>query len=123
MNSYAATTIIMDGEKYSIADLQILTGEKEPKEPVGYVALLAKVLKDPLNLPFLLDEICTLDLDKVEKRNLRMALIRVQIESELRMNEDIQRYQQRRYVAQVIEILLFKELLLEPGEPEEPEEM
>jgi len=50
-----------------------------------------------------------------------MALIRVQIESELRMNEDIQRYQQRRYVSQVIEILLFKDLLLAPGEPEEPD--
>ena len=27
------------------------------------------------------------------------------------MNEDIQRYQQRRYVAQVIEILLFNDLI------------
>jgi hypothetical protein len=50
---------------------------------------------------------------------LRLALIRVQVEAELRMNEDIQRYQQRRYVAQVIEILLFQELLLSPREPEE----
>jgi len=115
MTDYAT----IEGEKYPIADLEILTGEKEPIEPVGHVVLLAKVLKDPLSLPFLLEEICSLNLNRDERRNLRMALIRVQIESELRMNEDIQRYQQRRYVAQVIEILLFKELLLAPGEPEE----
>jgi hypothetical protein len=35
---------------------------------------------------------------------------------ELRMNQDIQRYQQRRYVAQVIEILLFNEMMLAPRE-------
>ena len=32
------------------------------------------------------------------------------------MNQDIQRYQQRRYVAQVIEILLFNDLMLAPRE-------
>jgi hypothetical protein len=32
------------------------------------------------------------------------------------MNQDIQRFQQRRYVAQVIEILLFNELMLAPRE-------
>ena len=69
----------------------------------------------------MLKEICSLKLNDEERRDLRMALIRVQIESELRMNEDIQRYQQRRYVSQVIEILLFKDLLLAPGEPEEPD--
>jgi len=39
------------------------------------------------------------------------------------MNQDIQRYQQRRYVAQVIEILLFNELLLAPREPVEEGEI
>ena len=38
----------------------------------------------------------------------------IQVDAELRMNQDIQRYQQRRYVAQVIEILLFNELMLAP---------
>jgi hypothetical protein len=35
------------------------------------------------------------------------------------MNQGIQRYQQRRYVAQLIEILPFNELLLAPCEPVE----
>jgi len=38
----------------------------------------------------------------------RRILIREQLKAELMMNPDIQRYQQRRYVAPGIEILLFK---------------
>lgn len=111
----------IDGEKYSVEDLETLTGEAKPAAAKWYIILLARVLKDPLSLPQRLKEICSLKLNDEERRDLRMALIRVQIESELRMNEDIQRYQQRRYVSQVIEILLFKDLLLAPGEPEEPD--
>ncbi|KUK43255.1 MAG: hypothetical protein WCY97_10665 [Methanothrix sp.] len=113
--------VTIDGEKYSTEDLEVLSGETRPLEPKAYILLLARVLKDPLSLPRRLKEICSLKLNDEERRDLRMALIRVQIESELKMNEDIQRYQQRRYVSQVIEILLFKELLLASGEPEEIE--
>lgn len=113
--------ITIDGERYSVEDLETLTGVERPEAPKGYVLLLARVLKDPLSLPRRLKEICSLKLNDEERRDLRMALIRVQIESELKMNEDIQRYQQRRYVSQVIEILLFKDLLLASGEPEEIE--
>jgi len=113
--------VTIDDEKYSAEDLEVLSGETKPLEPKGYILLLARVLKDPLSLPRRLKEICSLKLNDEERRDLRMALIRVQIESELKMNMDIQRYQQRRYVSQVIEILLFKELLLASGEPEEIE--
>ena len=113
--------VAIDGERYSVEDLETLTGDARPEAPKGYVLLLARVLKDPLSLPRRLKEICSLKLNDEERRDLRMALIRVQIESELKMNEDIQRYQQRRYVSQVIEILLFKDLLLAPGEAEEIE--
>lgn len=109
----------IEGEKYPVEDLETLTGEAKMEAARGYILLLARVLKDPLSLPQRLKEICSLKLNDEERRDLRMALIRVQIESELRMNEDIQRYQQRRYVSQVIEILIFKDLLLAPGEPEE----
>ena len=108
-------------ERYSTSDLITLTGEAEPGKPEEHILLMAKALKDPLSLPGLLKDICSLELSKEKMRDLRLALIRVQIESELKMNEDIQRYQQRRYVAQVIEILLFRELLLAPSEPEELE--
>lgn len=111
----------IDGIRYSADDLETLTGEARPEAYDGYVLLLARILKDPLSLPRVLKEICSLKLNDVERRDLRMALIRVQIDSELRMNEDIQRYQQRRYVSQVVEILLYKDLLLASGEPEEME--
>ncbi|MCR3883609.1 MAG: hypothetical protein NUK54_04445 [Methanothrix sp.] len=113
--------IMIDNEKYSVEDLETLTGEAKPEAAKGYVLLLARVLKDPFSLPRMLKEICSLKLNDEERRDLRMALIRVQIDSELKMNEDIQRYQQRRYVSQVIEILLYKDLLLASGEPEEME--
>jgi len=66
----------------------------------------------------MLKQVCAMraGLSSSEREDLRMALIRVQIDCELRMQEDILRFQQRRYVAQVIEILLFKELLLAPRE-------
>ena len=91
-------------------------GEDEVLLPKPYILLLAKVLHSPMRLPWLLKDICDLCLDDDEMKDLRLALIRVQVEAELKMNQDIQRFQQRRYVAQVIEILLFNELMLAPRE-------
>ena len=39
--------------------------------------------------------------------------MRVQIDSELRMNEDIQMHQRRKFAAQVIEKMLFGEVFIE----------
>ena len=66
-------------------------------------------------MPFIIKE-----LDKLEIRDekmFRFALLRVRIDSELRMNEDIRMHQRRRYVAQVIEKMVFGELLIEIGAP------
>jgi hypothetical protein len=104
--------IIINGEKYSTQDLSLLMGEDEIREPKGFILLVARALKNPLRLPWLLKDICALCLKEEDQRAMRLSLIRVQVEAELRMHEDIQRYQQRRYVAQVIEILLFNDLLL-----------
>ena len=110
-----------DEVKYSQAELDFLTGG----EPLGKngesILLLARALKDPLRLPWLLKEFCQLKLGDEVREDFRLALIRIQIESEMRMHEDIQRFQQRRYVAQVIEILLFQDLLLAPREGVEEE--
>ena len=54
---------------------------------------------------------------------MRLSLIRVQVDAELKMNQDIQRFQQRRYVAQVIEVLLFNDLMLAPREAVEEGDM
>lgn len=108
--------ITINGEKYSADDLRLLIGADEVGEPKGYVLLVARALRNPMRLPWLLKEICALCLKEEDQRDMRLTLIRVQVDAELRMNQDIQRYQQRRYVAQVIEILLFNELMLAPRE-------
>jgi len=119
-----STTI--NGEKYSTDDLLLLSGADDigrPDQIKGYILLVAKALRNPMRLPWLLQDICKMCLPEEEQREMRLCLIRVQVEAELKMNQDIQRYQQRRYVAQVIEILLFNDLLLAPREPVEEGEM
>jgi hypothetical protein len=111
--------LIIKGEKYSSAELKLLMGEDVVKEPKPYILLLAKALYNPMRLPWFLRDICDLCLNDEEQKDLRLALIRIQVDAELRMNQDIQRYQQRRYVAQVVEILQFNELLLAPKEQAE----
>lgn len=100
----------------SLDDLMLLTGEDEVKEPKGYVLLVARALHNPMRLPWLLKGICNLCIKEEEQSDMRLSLIRVQVDAELKMNQDIQRFQQRRYVAQVIEILLFNDLMLAPRE-------
>jgi hypothetical protein len=115
--------ITIEGERYSSADLKLLIGEDEVLEPKMHILLLAKILRNPMRLPWFLKDICNLCLNEEDLKDLRLALIRVQVDAELRMNQDIERYQQRRYVAQVVEILQFNELLLAPKEHVEEVEM
>lgn len=116
--------ITIEGERFSAYDLTLLTGEDSvPETPGSNILLVARALRNPMRLPWLLKDICGLNLGCEEQRDLRLALIRVQVDAELRMNEDIQKYQQRRYVAQVIEVLLFNELMLAPREQAEEVEI
>lgn len=107
---------MIGGEVFSSYDIRLLTGEETIAETKEHILLVARALRNPLGLPWIIKEICSLSLDEEEMKEMRLSLIRVQVDAELRMNQDIQRYQQRRYVAQVIEILLFNELLLAPRE-------
>jgi hypothetical protein len=115
--------ITIRDERYSSADLKLLIGEDEVLEPKPHILLLAKILRDPMRLPWFLKDICSLCMEEQDQRDMRLSLIRVQVDAELRMNQDIQRYQQRRYVTQVVEILQFNELLLAPKEHMEEAEM
>lgn len=115
-------SITVNGEEFSADDLALLSGADEIKEPnqiKAYILLVARALRNPMRLPWLLKDIFNLCIQEEDQRDMRLCLIRVQVEAELMMTQDIQRYQQRRYVAQVIEILLFNELLLAPREPVE----
>ena len=110
--------IIVLEKKYSEKNLQLITGKKDiaahresiPEE----MLLLSEVIEDPLKLPYMLDAFYTAQI-KNEKA-FHFALLRVQVDSDLRMHEDIQKYQQRKYVAETLEKLLYGELLLSVGE-------
>ncbi|MBA1341951.1 MAG: hypothetical protein C5S40_07390 [ANME-2 cluster archaeon] len=95
--------------------LQLLMGQTsvEQGNVPGEILLFAKAIDDPYCLPFIIEELDELEIK--DEKMFRFALLRVQIDSELRMNEDIQMHQRRRYVAQVIEKMIFGELLIEIG--------
>ena len=110
--------IVILEKKYSEKNLQLITGKKEisshHKDIPEEMLLLSEVIEDPLKLPYLLETFYTSPI-KNEKA-FHFALLRVQVDSDLRMHEDIQKYQQRKYVAETLEKLLYGELMLAVGE-------
>jgi len=110
--------IIISEKRYSERNLQLITGKKDislhtvdiPEE----MLLLSEAIEDPKKLPYLLETFYTAQI-KNEKA-FHFALLRVQVDSDIRMHEDIQKYQQRKYVAETLEKLLYGELMLSVGE-------
>lgn len=105
-------------KKYSEKNLQLITGKKEVclhvKDIPEEMLLLCEAIEDPRKLPYMLEAFHTAQI-KNEKA-FHFALLRVQVDSDIRMHEDIQKYQQRKYVAEVLEKLLYGELMLSVGE-------
>ncbi len=108
--------------RYSPDTLKILTGRKELdiEKIHENIFIIAEAVDGPDKLPYLMEDIKSLKIGDPEK--FRFVLLRVQVDSELHMNEDIQRYQKRLYVAQVIEKLLYGELFFERGKDEDEDE-
>lgn len=98
---------------HSLETLQLLMGDDhvDPENIPRDMELLEEAIDDPFRLPYLIEEINSLEIEDEER--FRFALVRIQIDSELRMNEDILKHQRRRFVGQVIEKMLFGELLIE----------
>lgn len=103
-------------KKNSLKTLGLLTGNKDVDidEVPESVLTIAEVVDDPDKLPYFIEGIKSMEIGDAEK--FRFVLLRVQIDAHLHMNEDLERYMKRLYVAQVIETLLYGELLLEEGE-------
>ncbi len=114
--------VIIKDEKYSLDTLKLLTGQNEMdiKKIPHNVLVIAEAVDGPDKLPYLLETIKSLEIDDIEK--FRYVLLRVQIDSELHMNEDIQKYHKRLYVSQVIEKLLYGELFFEAGKDEDKDD-
>lgn len=114
--------VLIKDKKYSVETLKLLTGqpEMEIKKIPHSVLVIAEAVDGPEKLPYLLETIKSLEIDDMDK--FRYVLLRVQIDSELNMNEDIQKYHKRLYVSQVIEKLLYGELFFEAGKDEDNDE-
>ena len=101
--------IIILEKRYSEKNLQLITGKKDisshyqdiPEE----MLLLSEVIEEAFYTAPIKNE-----------KAFHFALLRVQVDSDLRMHEDIQKYQQRKYVAETLEKLLYGELMLAVGE-------
>ncbi len=114
--------IAIKNKKYSLKTLKLLTGQKEldvEKVPDN-ILIIAHAVDEPDELPYLLETIKSLEIDDMEK--FRFVLFRVQIDSQLHMNEDLQKYQKRLYVSLVIEKLIYGEIFFEMGKEDEDED-
>lgn len=99
------------GKTFCKDTVEVLTGKRGSTDVDKTLLPVLEAIDNPDELPFLLGEINSLKATE----ELRLALVRVQVQSELKMHEDLNMHQKRLYAAQTIEKLLFGELLLEGG--------
>ncbi|MFP4000916.1 MAG: hypothetical protein ACLFU5_03330 [Thermoplasmata archaeon] len=71
---------------------------------------VAEAIEDPERLPFLVSKI--MDLEKTKE--LRRALVRVQINAQLKRDQALDLYKKQLFAATTIEILLYGRLRLKP---------
>ncbi len=107
--------VTIDGKNYSKEIIGLVTGNQNidaelEKIPACFL-MLCEVIDNPYKLPYFLETFYSLDID--DENTFRFSLVRVQVDSDLRMNEDIQKHQRRRYVARTIEKLMYHEIMLE----------
>lgn len=103
------------GKKFFKETVEILTGKRGSKDVDKKMLPVLEAIDNPSELPYLIEEINSLK----PTEDLRLALVRVQVQSELKMHEDLNMHQKRLYAAQTIEKLLWGELLLEGGKEKE----
>ena len=114
--------IFFKDKKYSLKTLGLLTGQMDVdiEKIHDNILIIAQVVDDPDKLPYFLETIKSLEIDDIEK--FRFVLLRVQIDSQLHLNENIEKYHKRLFVSQIIEKLIYGELLLEAGKEDEEDE-
>ncbi len=111
-------TIEVSGKKFRKDTIELIAGKHGAKNVNKKFFPILEAIDKPGELPFLLNEIKSLK----PTEELRLALVRVQVHSELNMHVDLNLHQKRHYAAQTMEKLLWGELLLERGKKDEDEE-
>jgi hypothetical protein len=103
--------IEVHGKQFNKDTVEILAGKHgETKLPKPMLPIL-EAIDNPNELPFLIEQINSIKITD----EIRLALVRVQVQSELKMHEDLNMHQKRLYVSQTIEKMLWGELLLNGG--------
>ena len=110
------------GKKYLLNTLKLLTGNKEPDTGSipDTILIIAQAIDEPDELPYLIETIKSMKIEDMDR--FRFVLFRVQIDSQLHMNEDLMSYQKRLFVSQVIEKLLYEEVFFAEAKEEEEDE-
>ena len=89
--------------------LDILHGSRDEYEDDPLLEKIALCLADPGEFPFMVEGI----VEDVRIEEMRIALARAQIDSELRMREDVEYFTKRLWVAQTLEKMAFGGLMVE----------
>ena len=98
--------------------LEVLCGGNVPEEIPPTLELIRAAVDDPDTLTNNVQRI----VEDPSINDLRFHLIRMQIESEINMREDVDRHAKRLWVAQAIERLAFGDLKLEGTKSDQDEE-
>ncbi|SES78330.1 hypothetical protein SAMN04488587_0964 [Methanococcoides vulcani] len=102
-------------KKYSLQTIKLVTGDISAGTDIHNIPeeqlLLCEAIDDPYLLPFLLEKFYMMVIKDAEQ--FRLCLIRIQVDSDMRLNEDIQKHQHRRYVSRTIEKLMYRDIFLE----------
>jgi hypothetical protein len=95
---------------------RILAGREKP---LSIYKGIITALENPLAFPDLLEpiyrEAMSLDDDTLDR--FRFSLMRLQLWADIHRNEDLEKAMQIKYVAQVLEKVIFGSLIMEPEEP------
>lgn len=98
--------------------LGVLYGGEVPRKVPQLLIWIADVIDHPLKLPSNIERIVKdKDID-----DHRYHLVRMQLESELRIREDVDRHTNRLWVAQTIENIAFGDLLVDGQKPDEEDD-
>jgi hypothetical protein len=95
---------------------RILTGREKPLSV--YTGIIA-ALENPLSFPDLLEPIYreAMNMDDESLDRFRFSLMRLQLWADIHRNEDLEKAMHIKYVAQVLEKVVFGSLVMEQGEP------
>ncbi len=95
--------------------MRVLTGQEKPLDIYELVSpCIDDITLFPDRIEPIYREVMTFDEESLDR--FRFALLRVQIYADVHHNEDLERAQKMKYVAQVLEKVIYGSLLIEPEE-------